>query len=866
MGAACLQFVFPLQAPANPLDDDELETPGDNPIISSLTFLPWGAPSAAGTVRVPRAILQAVFLPACKSDPTSAADKAALSAANILEHELSAAKTSELAYAFYRAGLFDAQFHDVGNLGNGMLRCLGRLPDPSVLYIRGADIQASEPFDSAGAAPAAGRGRGRGRGRGAQPAAPQPVFQAGPADLLPLRSVTWLSLLQEKRPNSDLEGQCLAFLYGYLGSKARFATRDDPNSELRTATDGLVSYVLAWSKIPTARPAVIARKIPPFLNATSLALPLPLLGRGGGVADYSCDLQDSFTIISGNKSEIEHIYARRIFDNLSSFPALVLFAPLVPAVGQMSSAFDQLSVKLLGSRRVSPYSAAVELDAHLQARLPLLQQLVGTDGATLESVVQALLDLHKVQTAVSAGGDAAAGGPTALAGAARASSGGGILSEQIQVALSSAAFLQAVDAVNEATGIDRLDAAFCSQSILLIRYVVDAPGWLRIKHSVFDELAGLLDDRQAYFSRVVAFDTAAGEVPDSVASWRWDRTTCDTKFLTGLWHNIDWVNSPTGYLDFESVAKVTTYHPVRAEEIYITQQTLLGVKWFGGRLFGALGFPSQCDHGHSFGDFIDHHMMITQYITTMPNELRGDWDSWATTQFEGAMRRAGRHWIDTIRSGTPASASLSGWLPSDAEYFQVTAARMTAAKPILDVRRAFGSSAYFTTTPLVVPGATPPQGYAAPGVINRLGGGAAAGGGAVAGASADAGIDPKAGGKRKAAAAFNEPGAKSSLATLIEGGKSLYLAGMVYDLDAICRKWGLKKADHCWPVLLSSKPGAQALSLCPDHTNHGGIKSACHKCPPQFNRATASAAPYAKKATPAQSKEAGCGSGKSSKI
>jgi hypothetical protein len=91
----------------------------------------------------------------------------------------------------------------------------------------------------------------------------------------------------------------------------------------------------------------------------------------------------------------------------------------------------------------------------------------------------------------------------------------------------------------------------------------------------------------------------------------------------------------------------------------------------------------------------------------MPVELRDGWDTWATSQFKNALQRAGHHFLNTIRSGASPNACLDGWLPDDSEYFQVTAARMTAARPILDVRRAF--SGFFSASLIVVPGTTPPS-------------------------------------------------------------------------------------------------------------------------------------------------------------
>jgi len=106
--------------------------------------------------------------------------------------------------------------------------------------------------------------------------------------------------------------------------------------------------------------------------------------------------------------------------------------------------------------------------------------------------------------------------------------------------------------------------------------------------------------------------------------------------------------------------------------------------------------------------------------------------------------------------------------------------------------------------------------------------------------------------KRKGPVA-DDPGAKaSSLVRVLDGGKTLFIAGVVHDLDAICTKWKLQRDEHCWPVLLSTKQGAAALSLCPAHDTHGGITAKCHKQPPGFDRVAACKHPYAKQATQAQ--------------
>jgi hypothetical protein len=90
---------------ANAFDDDKLETPADNPVVYALAFLSWSPSSPAGIVRVHRTLLQSALLPGCKYDPTSPADKAALSSSNLLKQGLSVGKTSDLAFAWFQTGL-----------------------------------------------------------------------------------------------------------------------------------------------------------------------------------------------------------------------------------------------------------------------------------------------------------------------------------------------------------------------------------------------------------------------------------------------------------------------------------------------------------------------------------------------------------------------------------------------------------------------------------------------------------------------------------------------------------------------------------------------------------------------------------------
>ena len=94
--------------------------------------------------------------------------------------------------------------------------------------------------------------------------------------------------------------------------------------------------------------------------------------------------------------------------------------------------------------------------------------------------------------------------------------------------------------------------------------------------------------------------------------------------------------------------------------------------------------------------------------------------------------------------------------------------------------------------------------------------------------------------------------------------KTLFLAGRIYDLEAISKELKVDLEAKCWSVLLSTKTGDEALSLCCDTSKHKGRNCAPHQPPKNFNLAALSKK-YSTQATPAQKKTAGWG-GKKQKI
>jgi len=199
-----------------------------------------------------------------------------------------------------------------------------------------------------------------------------------------LKATTWFSLLQELRPGSELSGRILAYLYGYIGSRSRFATRADESSDVRMAAISLASYVGEWSHLGQATPLSLARRTPAFIISTTVAMPVILRGDGGSVASYVQELQDAYTVCMGHGSTVNNVFARRIYERLDDFAALHLLSSFFTSWAQMTTTLETLAAKYLGARRMSFYALTSELDSALELRLPLLRQLTGEQDASLE--------------------------------------------------------------------------------------------------------------------------------------------------------------------------------------------------------------------------------------------------------------------------------------------------------------------------------------------------------------------------------------------------------------------------------------------------------------------------------------------------
>jgi hypothetical protein len=66
--------------------------------------------------------------------------------------------------------------------------------------------------------------------------------------------------------------------------------------------------------------------------------------------------------------------------------------------------------------------------------------------------------------------------------------------------------------------------------------------------------------------------------------------------------------------------------------------------------------------------------------------------------------------------------------------------------------------------------------------------------------------------------------------------QEVFSCGTVFKVEEIAKHYKMSPPDqYCWPVLLSKKKGNAALSLCPEHGTHGGLKAKVHQRPSKFD-------------------------------
>lgn len=817
-----------------PLAPDEVALPKDSPVVQSLRYLQWTVPAAAGPATIALAEIQGLCLMVAQFDLKDANVRQTLSAANLIEHALSLAACSDLLRELHEAQVFEDPYDSDVQL----FEALADNPrlDHNRLRPPLAAIERTDPFDRPGAAAVPARPAGQGR-RGAPAVAAIPAVppMPGPSKLKGLQLTSWLAILSEgERQLPGRQSLLLARTVTMLSHRSRDSTRREATSDLRTVAATLTMYVSTWAGVGTgATSSQISRQIPAYLASNMSVMPADLVGPCGTALACEAELRDGHTLLCGRETEAASVLWRRIHHNLDRFPVLSQFKGRMSSSGATKEMLERLMIGTkvpAGTPLVRTWELARDLDR--KGKLQAVRDLLAA-GSTVSKVVEDLLESHVTAAGAATVPDSGGG---AFPPGGGGSTSGSMEQREFERAVSAPNFISAHEEMQRAEGRDVIEAAATSGSVLMLRYLFWAPAWMRPRHPAFDMVGKNLDDRASYLEYCATVSAESGEVPSHLATYRLADTQVD-EFWSCRWADIDMVNANPqhrhegGFLAVRFLEHGQAYEAVTAADFYTVESSLLGVREWFSRLLLGVGFSAAPDEGYSWNDVIDRQLELVRYMGGLPTQDMTSWRRWANDNFrKHALMRAQTLFRSKLSTSRPADEVVTSFLPEGASFFANITAKLADAQPIAVVRRAFPN--YFPATLVALPGTSS--------TASRAGGGeTSAGGERVANTSGLASGSAKAkGGKGKMRDQMDTPGSKADLAKTLSSGH-LFIAARVCDIQAVAEHYKVKREDHCWPVIFSTKKGEAALALCPNPDKHGGIHSKWHRPPKGFDQAQA---------------------------
>ena len=806
------------------LDDDVWETPRANPIYKSLKFTEWEVPAAPGLITVARYELGGLLLASMDYQQTQAS-KTALLAADILTYDLPATAASQMVHAMANAKLFEDEYETREEFLAAV--AASTTLDRTHFKIDGGTAALTDPFSSQGRNP-----------------------YAGPPELAFLTKVSWFSMLREGfRASASRPADLLGRLFHVLGSKARHVTRADEDSQVRTTSDLLRSYVATFARAGAdASDSVVAVKLPSFMAACCQQLLAPMRAATTDSAAQLEDLTDGMVMLTGRSTEVSAALWRRAYErvrDVKQFPALSAFTSALTGVAAFRVEMTRLTDHFCAKQQSGdPFASLGALDAALTQRNKR-QEIVDlvAAGSSISQIITTIIQSAEASGGSSSGHSAPVGDGEGLPGALADSS---LTAARTDRATSAKTFRDTVQACKTLSGVEFMERCFRSGSAILMRFLVDRPAWLRPKHDFFDDVAQQLSSRRAYFSKALVMDEEDGEVPALLNTFTYPDSEVDL-FLRGKWLEMDCPNK--GFLAIRGLEHGTHYNTVTKNDFYVVESCLLGHREFFPRLLDAVKYPTDSDEGHSYEEVIDAQLSLVRYIQGLPQAERVVWMDWARTNFEQhALGHAADNWLNFKGAASPADAALECFLPDTTEFFQNIKNRRAKAEPIAIVRQALPS--LFSSGAITLPGCKHPGGHTKDSDGEDE--------------DADAGgSKKKPKGKKMEKVKGKRKADGKGLAVYLDA-KTLFLAGRVYDLEAIAAKYNVKVKDKCWPVLLSTKEGDAKLGLCLHPDTHGGLDDKAHTPPQNFDRA-AVASEFSQPASAEQLKKAGWTSTKKTK-
>lgn len=809
-----------------------------SPAISSLRYLQWNVPAAAGPATIAATAIQGTCMLAIAFDLTDPNTRRALQGANLIEHELSLAGCSRILHAMHEAQMFEREYHSEAELFEAISE--GNMLPPNERQLRLADIEQTDPFDqpAIAAAPAVPAGRGR-RGAPAVAAVGAVAAQAGPPELKGIQLTSWLAILEEgERQLPGQQARLLARAFVLFSHRARNATRLDANSDVRTITTTLTTYVGAWSGIGAqASPAQVSRQLAAYLASSMSAMPADLAGPCGTALSCEAELRDGHTLLCGRESEAAAVLWRRIHHNLDRFPVLDQFKGRLNSSGATKEMLERLMIGInipAGSPLVRTWELARDLDR--KGKLQAVRDLFAA-GSSVSKVVEEILESHATSAGASTVPDSGGEAVTSKGGG---STGGSMEQREFERAVTAPNFIKANEIIQGAEGISVIEAAATSGSVLMLRYLFWAPAWMRPRHAAFDTVGKHMDDRAGYLEYCATVSADTETVPSHLATYRLSDSQVEA-FWSCHWSELDMVNANAlarhegGFLAIRFLEHGQAYDTVAPADFYTVESALLGIREWFGRLLLGVGFSAEPDDGYSWYHVIDRQLELVRYLEGLPAQDRSTWRQWASDNFiKHALTRAQTLFKAKLSTSRPADEVVTNFLPDGASFFANITAKLEDAKPIAVVRRAFPN--YFPSALVSLPGTSSSA--------SRHGGGGGSSDDKSKGkASSGSGGAASSGnrmnsGKGRMREQADTPGSKAELAKVLSSGH-LFIAAKVCDLQTVADHYKVKKDEYCWPVLFSTKKGEAALALCPHPDKHGGVNSKWHKPFKGFDQAQA---------------------------
>ena len=613
--------------------------------------------------------------------------------------------------------------------------------------------------------------------------------------------------------------------------------RANPNSLVREVVDSLRAGTLAHSGATTLGNAALARHFPAFALGMEL-LPAALRTHSFNAAVLGRELVDSISY-TGVQAKQDAVTASRLHLVGRDYPSVHDLLSRASGAAAKVSAVRALAP--LGSGYVagcSLFESLDILDALLLKHAPLLIQS-WNNGA---SVTEAVRLLKASETEWKAAGDSGAAriedGPDATGLSRSVVSLRGVTDAALRRAIQDATFLAVAE---EIEGLDletnegrsgALEAALLSGLSIFQRFFAN-PSVLTTRHAVFASLTVCLSELPAYFGRAQAVDLSTQTVPELRDSWLFHSSQLD-KLFKGKISELAWFSSPYGALGLMNLDASEAFENCPLGQQYIVESVLEETITFVRATMNAAGWATESKVGYTLVALFERQLAYVRWIrkqgemeilTLLPH---------AQQTFAEALLECDAAHGRMLSHPEPAAAKLDFHLAFGGTYDKALAVKTTGAAPIIHMRRAF-PNLLPASTPRSLAGVQLSVEVAVAVVSGGRGGGD--GGGRGGGVGGRGGGD---GGGRGGAGSGKggEPKAPGSLKGIVSWPDATHmrLGGLIYDTAAIGTHYSLA-ADHCYPVLLSTKKGGHALALCAHwgQPGHTALASEKHVTPKDWN-------------------------------